>query len=381
MLRNLWILIFVLISRCAHAQLDANFLSNELFNITNHGLKNNVYIYHLAAQDFGQMTPSELALNIKNTDKIFENSELKKTLTEEDINQVKKDFSDVFQSIYIEKDPRINQAVTYSVKINNIAFSLIAVPNIYYDKYDDCAGAFILFESYTCFQLDNGTKSFLTKYIAKNHVPKLDSDYLGTFIVIHEYAHALPEQLNLDLSDFYSKIKNNEAKKDKMLIHHFNEVYSDLYAGIRLLQKGYSPSYLDQIIFMRNVSLYVSKDTVHFSTPYIKALKNLNKEDYMLASNFKEIDAIIKKIFFNVINEKNTLDEKLFFYDKLDVRDSLTDIAAFAFNVNKDVKNNTFQRKTPEQADFIKRLFNNFVNSIYYANRRFMLAYPDKDLN
>lgn len=335
----------------------------------------------MAAQDFGQMTPSELALNIKNTDKIFENSELKKTLTEDDINQVKKDFSDIFQSIYIEKDPRINQAVTYSVKINNIAFSLIAVPNIYYDKYDDCAGAFILFESYTCFQLGNGTKSFLTKYIARNHVPKLDSDYLGTFIVIHEYAHALPEQLNLDLSDFYSKIKNNEAKKDKMLIHHFNEVYSDLYAGIRLLQKGYSPSYLDQIIFMRNVSLYVSKDTVHFSTPYIKALKNLNKEDYMLASNFKEIDAIIKKIFFNVINEKNTLDEKLFFYDKLDVRDSLTDIAAFAFNVNKDVKNNTFQRKTPEQADFIKRLFNNFVNSIYYANRRFMLAYPDKDLN
>ncbi len=381
MLRNLWILVFILISKSANAQLDTEFLSNELFNITNHGLKNNVFVYHLAAQDFGKMTPSELALNLKNTENLFSHSQIKNLMTTNEIQNVQKDFSNIFQSIYLEKDPRINQAVTYSVKLGNISFSLIAVPNIYYENYDDCAGAFILFESFTCFQLDSGTRSFLSKYISRNHVKTLDSDYLGTFIVVHEYAHALPEQLNLDIKEFYSKIKNSEAKKDRMLIHHFNEIYSDLYAGIRMLQKGYPVEYLDQVIFMRNVSLYLSRDIVHFSTPYLKSLKNLNKEDYMTASTFKEIDSLIKKIFFNVINDKNTLNDKLFFNEKLAARNALTDIGAFALNIGKDVKSNTFEKKTQEQANYINSLFRKFGNSIYYANRRLMLEYPDKDLN
>ncbi len=381
MLRTLLLLALLIINKIAYAQIDTEFLSNELFNITEHSLKKNVYVYHLASQDFGEMTPSELALNLKNIDNLFDQPALKEHMTENDISDVKKNFSDIFQAIYIDKDPKINQAVTYNIQKNDTVFALIAIPNIYYEAYDDCAGAFILFESYTCFELDRSTRSFLTKYIARNHVPKLDSDYLGMFIVVHEYAHALPEQLKLNLSEFYAKVTNVDAKRERYLIHHYNEIYSDLYAGIRLLQKGYSKEYLDQIIFMRNVGMYLSKDTLHFSTPYLKALKNLNKEDYMVATTFKEIDAIINKIFFSVINEKNTLDEKLFFAEKMEVRDKLTDIASFAFNVNKDVKNNTFQKKTEEQADFINKLFNKFINSIYYANRRFMLAYPDKDLN
>lgn len=379
MLRNWFLLAFILISNNVYAQLDAEFLSNELFNITNHGLKQNVYTLHLAANDFGTMKPSELNINLKNIDKLLSNKKIVENLSSEQIDEVEKNFNQIVQSIYENKDPEVNQAVTFNLPMGDFVFALIAVPNVYYEEYDECAGAFILFQSYTCFQLDYNTKSFLSKYIKRNHVPSLDSDYLGNFIVVHEYAHTLPEQLRLNLSEFFKNIKNPKIKRDVMLVYHFNEVYSDLYASIRLLQKGYPLKDLDQIIFMRNVSLFLSKDVIHFSTPYIKNLKGMNKDEYMSAKSIEDIDKLIKKIFYNVINEVDTMNEKNFFSEKLEVRDALTDIASFAFNINKNIDDNTFQRKTPEQSRFVSKLFNNFVSSIYYANRRFSLDYSEKD--
>jgi len=379
MLKNWFLLAFILISGTVHAQLDSEFLSTELFNITNHSLKQNIYTLHLAANDFGNMKPSELNINLKNIDKLLNNKEITNTLKEDQIDIVQKNLDDVVQSMYLDKNPMVNQAVTYNLKMDNIFFALISVPNIYYENYDQCAGSFILFQSSTCFQLDNSTKAFLSKYIKRNHVPSLDSDYLGNFIVVHEYAHTLPEQLRLNMSEFFQNIKNPAVKRDMMLIYHFNEVYSDLYAAIRLLQKGYSTDKLDQIIFMRNVSLYLSKDTIHFSTPYIKNLKNMSPEEYMSITTIEETDLLIKKIFFNVLNEIDTTNEKNFFAEKLEVRDALNDIATFAFTLNKNIDNNTFQKKTPEQSKFITELFSKFVNSIYLADRRFRLAYKDKE--
>lgn len=286
MLKHLLLMAFIWTSSPAYAQLDAEFLSDELFKITNHGLKENVYVLHLAAKDFGLMKPSELDINLKNIDKMLNNKNLVDNLSKEDLDAVESNFSSLLQAIYMDKDPQVNQAVTYNVKMKDYAFALIAVPNIYYEDYNDCAGAFILFQSYTCFQLDDNTKSFLTKYIKRNHVPTLDSDYLGNFIVVHEFAHTLPEQLKLDLPSFYNKITNIDVKREPQLIAHFNEAYSDLYAGIRLLQKGYPVENLNQIIFMRNVSLFLTKDIVHYTAPYIEALKQLDKEDYMVASSF-----------------------------------------------------------------------------------------------
>jgi hypothetical protein len=378
MLKNLLLMAFIWISSPAYAQLDAEFLSDELFKITNHGLKENVYVLHLAAKDFGLMKPSELDINLKNIDKMLNNKNLVDNLSKDDLDAVESNFSSLLQAMYMDKDPQVNQAVTYNVKMKDYAFALIAVPNIYYEDYNDCAGAFILFQSYTCFQLDDNTKSFLTKYIKRNHVPTLDSDYLGNFIVVHEFAHTLPEQLKLDLPSFYNKITNIDVKKEPQLIAHFNEAYSDLYAGIRLLQKGYPVENLNQIIFMRNVSLFLTKDIVHYTAPYIEALKQLDKEDYMVASSFDDIDKIIKKIFFQVINETNVMDDKLFFAEKLDTYKDLSDIAAFAFSVNKDINKNTFQKKTPEQAMFVSKLFTTFNNSIYLAKRRFLLDYKSK---
>jgi hypothetical protein len=129
---------------------------------------------------------------------------------------------------------------------------------------------------------------------------------------------------------------------------------------------------------MRNVSLFLSKDIVHYSTPYIHALKNINKKDYMLASSFEDMDKIINKIFFQVINSMNVMDENIFFVEKLEIYKDLADIATFAFSVNKDINKNTFQKKTPEQARFVNKLFTTFNNSIYLAKRRFLLDYRDK---
>lgn len=378
MLKNLLLLALFWISSPVFAQLDTEFLSDELFKITNHGLKQNVYVLHLAAKDFGLMKPSELDINLKNIDKMLNNKNLVSHMSEEDLDAVQTNFSNLLQSMYMDKDPEINQAVTYNVKMGDYAFALIAVPNIYYENYSDCAGAFILFQSFTCFQLDDNTKSFLTKYIKRNHVPSLDSDYLGNFIVVHEFAHTLPEQLKLDLPNFYNRITNKDVKKEPALVSHYNEVYSDLYAGIRLLQKGYPVENLDQIIFMRNVSLFLSKDVVHYSTPYIQALKNIPKKDYMLASSFEEIDQMINKIFFQVINDMNVMDDQIFFVEKLDTYRDLADIASFAFSVNQDINKNTFQKKTPEQSIFVSKLFTTFNNSIYFAKRRFLLNYRDK---
>jgi hypothetical protein len=378
MLKNLLLMALFWINTPVFAQLDTEFLSDELFRITNHGLKENVYVLHLAANDFGLMKPSELDINLKNIDKMLNNKSLVDNLSEEDLDAVESNFSSLLQAIYMDKDPEVNQAVTYNVKMKDYAFALIAVPNIYYEDYSDCAGAFILFQSFTCFQLDYNTKSFLTKYIKRNHVPTLDSDYLGNFIVVHEFAHTLPEQLKLDLPNFYNKITNPDVKKEMQLVAHYNEVYSDLYAGLRLLQKGYPVENLDQIIFMRNVSLFLSKDIVHYSTPYIHALKNINKKDYMLASSFEDMDKIINKIFFQVINSMNVMDENIFFVEKLEIYKDLADIATFAFSVNKDINKNTFQKKTPEQARFVNKLFTTFNNSIYLAKRRFLLDYRDK---
>lgn len=378
MLKNLLLMALLWSNTPAYAQLDTEFLSDELYRITNHGLKENVYVLHLAAKDFGLMKPSELDINLKNIDKMLNNKNLVDNLSQEDLDAVETNFSNLLQAIYMDKDPEVNQAVTYNVKMKDYAFALIAVPNIYYEDYNDCAGAFILFQSYTCFQLDSNTKSFLTKYIKRNHVPTLDSDYLGNFIVVHEFAHTLPEQLKLDLPTFYNRITNPDVKKESPLVAHYNEAYSDLYAGIRLLQKGYPVQNLDQIIFMRNVSLFLSKDILHYTSPYIQVLKNLDKKDYMAASSFEDIDKIINKIFFQVINDMNVIDDKIFFVEKLEIYKDLADIATFALSVNKDINKNTFQKKTTEQAVFVNKLFTTFNNAIYFAKRRFLLDYRDK---
>lgn len=87
----------------------------------------------------------------------------------------------------------------------------------------------------------------------------------------------------------------------------------------------------------------------------------------MAASSFEDIDKIINKIFFQVINDMNVMDEKIFFVEKLEIYKDLADIATFALSVNKDINKNTFQKKTPEQAVFVNKLFTTFNNSIYFA--------------
>jgi hypothetical protein len=373
MLKRLLILALLAISNKVYAQLDTEFLSNELYKITNHNLKNNIYTFHLAANNFKNMKPSEYDINLKNVDKLLNNRKVKNNFTEEELDFIKGNYEQVIKEIYQTTNPEINKAMTFNFKVNDSFFTMISIPNIYYENYKNCEGPFILFDSYICFEMDNSTKEFLSKYIKNNYVKSLDSEYMGHFTVIHEYAHVLPEQLKLNPTEIFKNIHNPEVKKNMNLLYHFNEIYSDLYAGIRLLQKGYSPEYLEQVIFMRNISLFLYQDTVHFSSPYIKYLKNLDPENYMEITSFKEFDNIIKKIFFQVINEVDTTNHKNFYVEKLEARQQLNHMSQFIIELNNNIGDNTFKKKTKEEIDFITNLFNAFLRNIYYSNGRMRL--------
>lgn len=373
MLKRLLILALLAISNKVYAQLDTEFLSNELYKITNHNLKNNIYTFHLAANNFKNMKPSEYDINLKNIDKLLNNRKVKNNFTEEELDFIKENYEEVIKGIYQTTNPEINKAMTFNFKVNDSFFTMISIPNIYYENYKNCEGPFILFDSYICFEMDESTKEFLSKYIKNNYVKSLDSEYMGHFTVIHEYAHVLPEQLRLNPTEIFKNIHNPEVKKNMNLLYHYNEIYSDLYAGIRLLQKGYSPEYLNQVVFMRNLSLFLYQDTVHFSSPYIKYLKNLDPENYMEITSFKEFDNIIKKIFFQVINEIDTANHKNFYVEKLEASQQLNHMSQFIIELNNNIGDTTFRKKTKEEIDFITNLFNAFLRNIYYSNGRMRL--------
>lgn len=377
MLKKLLVMVLLLISNNVNAQLDTDFLSNELYNITNHNLKNDIYTFHLAANNFSKMKPSEYSINLKNIEKLVSNNKIKNEFTKEEINYIQENYNLVIRQIYQNSNPQINKAMTFNFPVNNSFFTMISIPNIYYENYNDCEGPFIIFDSYICFELDSGTKSFISKYIKKNHVKSLSSDFMGHFTVIHEYAHVLPEQLKVNPTEIFNGITNRKVKKNMDLIYHFNEVYSDLYAGIRLLQKGYDVSNLDQISFMRDVSLFLYQDTAHFSTPYIKILKNLDPENYMEITSFKEFDLLIKKIFFDGINKIDTTNHLNFYVEKLEASNALNDIAQFIVTLNKNIPAQTYKRKSQEEVDFLAKLFNSFLRNIYYANGRMRLQYKN----
>lgn len=380
MLKKLLMMASLLISNNVNAQLDIEFLSNELYNITTYNLKNNIYTYHLAANDFSKMKPSEYSINLKNIEKLMNNTKIQKDFSQEDINYIKDNYDLVAKNIYQNSNPEANKAMTFNFPVNDSFFTIISIPNLYYENYADCEGPFILFDSYICFELDSSTKSFISKYIKNNYVKSLNSDFMGHFTVIHEYAHVLPQQLRINPTEIFKNIKNIKVKKDMNLIYHFNEIYSDLYAGIRLLQKGYSLDNLDQISFMRDTSLFLYQDSMHYSTPYIKVLKNLDPENYMSLTTFEEFDILIKKIFFDIINTVDTNNVHNFIIEQNNASKSLNNISNFIIDLNKNLHTQTFRLKTQKEVDFITKLFNGFLRNIYYANGR-MKIQKDKDDN
>lgn len=376
MLKKLVITTLILISSLSYAKLDSEFLSNELFKITNYNLKNNIYTLHIAAEDFSNMTPSEYNLNLKNIEKLINSKSIINEFTLDEISYIENTYKNTIESIYKDTNPKINAARTLNFPVKNYFFTMISIPNFYYENYNNCEGVFILFDSYVCFEVDDSTKSFISKYLKRNHIPSLSSEFMGNFTIIHEYSHLLPEQLRINPTIFFNSI-NNKIKKDIKLIYHYNEVYSDLYAAIRLLQKGHKREELDQIIFMRDLSLFLYKDTVHYSSPYIKSLKNLDPENYMLITSFKEFENLINKIFFDVINRIDTTSDKSFYAEKLESKKSLEDISKFIISINNNVYNKTFKIKSQEDVDFITLLFNGFSRNVYYANRRFEIQYKE----
>lgn len=373
MLKNLSILILFLISIKAFADIDNNVLKDELFKITEYDLKNNIYTLHLAANDFEEMNEDELNLNKLNIDKLVFSKILSNNTTEEEREKIRVDLNNIIEKMYYEKDARLNQAAVYNIPVGNIFISLILIPNRYYVEYKDCAGPFILFDSYTCFKLPPETRGFLTKYIKKYYVPELSSDFITYYTITHEYSHTLPQQLRRKPEETYALVKNMSVKKDEHLITHFNEVYSDLYAAIRMLKMGYNKSDLNQVIFMRDLSLYIYDDVIHYSSPYIKKLQSIPSERYLKLDTFEEIDSFIVKIFSDVINEKNTMDYKNFYDEELEMKPKVSDIARFVNNINS----NTFS--TEDNKIFVIDLFNQFVSRIYFSNKKFELRFLRKD--
>lgn len=369
MLRSWLLLALVLISFNAFAKLDSQVLKDELYKITSHSVKSKIYSLHIAANDFENMKPSELALNQRNLDKLLESKQLIASSTIEERETLKNDINKMFEEIYYTKNAKLNQAGVLHMPLGSNLIALISIPNIYYTDFDDCPGPFILFDAYTCFQFDHNTRSYLTKYIKKNYVPNLSSDYLGYFTIIHEYAHTLPEQLRLSPMDIFSGITNKDIKKDMNMIYHYNEVYSDLYAAIRLLQMGYTLQDLDQIIFMRDVSLYLYDDYYHYSSPYIKALKKIPSDKYMTISSIEETNTLIRTIFYSVINEKDTMDYKNFYPEQLEMKEKISDIARFVNSINKNTVIND------DNLDFVLESFTNFIKRVYMSNRKFDLRF------
>lgn len=377
MLKKLLITILTLISSLSYAKLDSDFLSNELFKVTNYNLKNNIYTLHIAAKDFSNMTPSEYNLNLKNIEKLINNKSIVNEFTTDEISYIEDSYKNAITSIYKDTNPKINSARTLHFPVKNYFFTMISIPNIYYENYNNCEGVFILFDSYVCFELDDSTKSFISKYLKRNHIKSLSSEFMGNFTIIHEYSHLLSQQLRINPQKLFTSINNKEIKKDIKLIYHYNEVYSDLYAAIRLLQKGHKKEELEQIVFMRDLALFLYEDITHYSSPYIKSLKNLDPENYMLITSFKEFDKLINKIFIDVINRIDTTNDNSFYAEKLESKKSLDDISKFIKSINNNLYNKTFEIKSQEDVDFITLLFNGFLRNLYYANRRFELQYEE----
>lgn len=368
-LQKTLLLTSVFTSLNAFAVLDNQILKDELYRITSYSLKSNIYSIHIAANDFSDMKPSELTLNQKNIDKLLESPSIQKNSTKEEREDVRQNIYSLLEQIYFEKDPQINQAGVLHIPMGSNIVSLISIPNIYYTNYSGCAGPFILFDAYTCFQLNKDTRSFITKYIRTNYVNSLSSDYLGYFTIIHEYAHTFPEQLRLDPMTVYKPIHNEKVKKDMNLIFHYNEMYSDLYASIRMLQLGYKKKDLEQVIFMRDAALYLYDDLAHYSSPYIKLLISKPTEKYMEISSMDEYDELIKEIFFEVINEKNTMDAKNFYFEQLEMKEKISDIARFINSINRNTILND------ENIEYIVNLFNTFIQRVYFSNRKFDLRF------
>lgn len=378
MLRKLLIPILILISSLSYAKLDEDFLSNELYKVTNHNLKNNVYTFHLAANDFREMTASEYSLNLKNIEKMVNTKSILNNFTQEEIYYIQDSYNSVIKNIYENINPNINSAVTLNFKVKDYFFTMILIPNLYYVNYSNCEGTFILFDSYVCFEVDDTTKYSISDFLKKTYIKSLSSDFMGEFTIIHEYSHLLSEQLRLDNKKVYESIKNNKIKKDINLIRHYNEIYSDIYAGIRLLQKGYKKEDLDQVIFMRNMAMYLYKDSLHFSSPYLKLLKNLDPENYMMITSFNEFDTLINKIFFDVINRVDTTNDKLFYAEKLESKKAIDKISNFIALLNKrNLSSNSLRFRSQEDIEFLDLLFNGFIGKAYYASIRFELEYKD----
>lgn len=331
--------------------------------------------FYLFGNDYSNFSMEEIEQNKERLDKIIDSNWVKTWIVDKQISDAELD------NIYTYVNTMLNELATNKLNahnaiavnplrineeedkagINNYWFNIIMIPKDLFEN-KECVGTVLVFAPNACSIIPERWNELINDYLSQDIGVQINSDFVWSFIATHEIAHSLPYQLNLKIFMDRENEFNVDPKKYKNIDSYYKEVYSDLYASIKMMQNGYSKDNLKTINYMRTIALFLDDDINHYTPPYIELLLNEPSINYLNLKSLDEINNYINNLFIKGFNAGNYPDIELFDKTIVDIKPNVRKLNSFLLNLLSA----TSESSNPKLKEFIKA----FNTRVYFSNAR-----------
>lgn len=342
----------------------------DYFNAKNKGI--NFYIF---GEDYGNISMDELEQNKDVLNNVFDSNWVQrwvsdKQLESSDLNEIYEYTNNILNGMATNKTNENNVIAVNPIRINkdedkvggnNYWFNIIMFPKILFEN-QNCVGSVLFFSPNSCIFIPDNWNNLINDYVSKYMGHEINSDFVWSFISVHELSHSLPFQLNLRIfSEREDEFREPFNKYSNMEIY-YKEVYADLYAAIKMLNYNYSKDDIKGIMLMRSFSLFLYDDIDHYSNPYLQLLLDEPSLNYKNLESLEDINDYINDLFIKGYNLGYAPDINLYSKELLNIRNDVRKFNSFLMSISS----NYGQSKNDELNKFIKQ----FNTTVYFSNAR-----------
>lgn len=337
--------------------------------------RNKAINFYLFGNDYSDLSMDEIEKNKERIDKIIDSNWVRHWIDDKQISDTELDNIYAYVNTMLNElaSNKTNDNNTIAVNplrineeedkngVNNYWFNIIMIPkNLFENK--ECAGTVLIFAPNTCSIIPIRWNELINEYISQELGVEINSDFVWSFIATHEMAHSLPYQLNLRIFEDRKSEFNIDTENFKNIDYYYKEVYSDLYASIRMMQNGYSKENLKTINYMRTIALFLDDDITHYTRPYIEILLDEPSVNYINLKNLDDINGYINSLFIKGFNLGYYPDIKIYDKTVLETKPSIRKLNLFLLNLLSATSETT----NPTLKEFIKA----FNTKVYFSNAR-----------
>lgn len=348
---------------------------NESKTIDYSNAKNKAINFYIFGEDYGNMSLDETEKNKDTLNNIFDSSWVKrwisdKQLDNSDLDGIYTYTNNILNGMATNKTNENNVIAVNPIRINqeedkvgsnNYWFNIIMFPRILFEN-KTCIGTILVFSPNDCLIFSDRWNELINEYLSTETNHELSSDFVWSFISVHELSHSLPYQLNLRIfSERESEFKDQVNKYPDISIY-YKEVYADLYAAIKMLNYGYTKDDIKGIMLMRSFSLFLYDDINHYTNPYLKLLLDEPSLNYKNFKNLDEINEYINDLFIKGYNLGYVPNIKIYNNEMVNIRNDVRKFSTFLMSLSsatEDERNNSISQ-------FIK----DFNKRVYFSNAR-----------